>query len=207
MNARKVVYLFFSTLLIGALSGAVVGIVIDPSTYFSGGFLNFLFGLIWILGISAAISLVAQMGYFAYLTLHRFALSLFKTTKLWNRVQIVLIAFVFFDLVYFRYTAFAEGTKTILDYMIMPIIFLALAGAVAYRKKIETNSQAFVPAFFFMFVVTTIEWLPALTVGTVNESKWLWIYITPLFVSNAWQLLLLHRLTKNSGPSLKKKPL
>lgn len=199
--------MFFSTLLIGALSGAVVGIVIDPSTYFNGGFLNFLFGLIWILGISAAISLVAQMGFFAYLTLHRFALSLFKTTKLWNRVQTVLIVFVFFDLVYFRYIAFAEGTETIFNYMVMPVIFLALAGVVAYRKKVETNNQAFIPAFFFMFVVTTIEWLPALTVGTVNESKWFWIYITPLFVSNAWQLLLLHRLTKDSRSTVKKKPL
>ncbi|WP_158738350.1 KinB-signaling pathway activation protein [Alteribacillus sp. YIM 98480] len=198
MNARKLVYLFFSTLLIGASSGAVVGVLLDLETYFSGGILNFIFGVLWMFGISAAISLVAQMGYFAYLTLHRFALGLFKSVKLWNWVQIVLILFVLFDLIYLRYVAFASEEETIAGYMVMPLLLFVYCIFVAFRKQQETNKEAFVPALFFMFAVTTIEWVPALTVETVNETKWLWIYLTPLITANTWQLLILHRLTGRS---------
>ncbi|SDI89315.1 KinB-signaling pathway activation protein [Alteribacillus bidgolensis] len=198
MNARKLVYLFFSTLLIGASSGAIVGVLLDLETYISGGILNFIFGVLWMFGISAAISLVAQMGYFAYLTLHRFALGLFKSVKLWNWVQIVLILFVLFDLIYLRYVAFASEEETIAGYVIMPLLLFVYCILVAFRKQQETNKEAFVPALFFMFAVTTIEWVPALTVETVNETKWLWIYLTPLITANTWQLLILHRLTGGS---------
>ncbi|RSL28939.1 KinB activator protein [Salibacterium salarium] len=195
MNTRKLVYLFFSTLLIGAFSGAIIGVVLDTDTYFGGGFLNFLFGFLWMFGMSAAISLVAQMGYFAYLTLQRFALGLFKSVKLWNRIQVVLILFVLFDIIYLRYIAFATEEETLWGYVWMPVLLLAYCVAVAFQKQKETNKAAFIPALFFMFVVTTIEWVPALTVDVVNDTKWLWIYLTPLLTANTWQLLILHRLT------------
>lgn len=195
LNTRKLVYLFFSTLLIGSASGALVGVLLDVETYFSGGILNFFFGLLWMLGMSAAISLVAQMGYFAYLTLQRFALGLFKSVKLWNRVQIVLILFVLFDLIYLRYVSFASEEETLLGYTVMPVLLLVYSAVVAYQKQRETNRETFIPAVFFMFVVTTIEWVPALTVDIVNDTKWLWIYVTPLLAANTWQLLILHRLT------------
>ncbi|SDI07925.1 KinB signaling pathway activation protein [Alteribacillus persepolensis] len=195
MNTRKLVYLFFSTLLIGASSGVIVGVLLDLDTYFDGGFLNFFFGVLWMFGISAAISLVAQMGYFAYLTLHRFALGVFKSVKLWNRIQVVLILFVLFDLIYLRYYAFASEEETLAGYAIMPVLLFMYCILVAYWKRKETNRGAFIPALFFMFVVTTIEWVPALTVDIVNDTKWLWIYVTPLLTANTWQLLILHRLT------------
>ncbi|WP_026105220.1 KinB-signaling pathway activation protein [Halalkalibacterium ligniniphilum] len=194
MNTRKVVYLFFTTLLIGSISGAFVGVLLDFSMYTSEGFMNFIFGLIWLLGISAAFSLIAQMGFFAYLTLHRFGLGLFKSAKLWNNVQIVLIAFVVFDLIYLRYMAFATEQETILSYMVMPLLLLAYGLVVAYVKSKDTNAGAFIPALFFIVVVTSIEWVPALT---VNDPKWLWIYFTPLITANTWQLLVLHRLQRS----------
>ncbi|UOE94293.1 KinB-signaling pathway activation protein [Alkalihalobacillus sp. LMS39] len=192
MNSRKVVYLFFTTLLIGSISGAIVGLALEWSVYVQEGFLNFLFGLIWLLGISAAFSLISQMGFFAYLTLHRFGLGLFKTTKLWNNVQIVIIAFVIFDLIYLRYISFRTEQETIFHYMIMPVLLLLYGLIVAYIKAKQTNQGAFIPALFFITVVTTIEWVPALT---ANDPKWLWIYFAPLIAGNTWQLLVLHRLT------------
>ncbi|WP_096202072.1 KinB-signaling pathway activation protein [Bacillus sp. FJAT-45350] len=192
MNSRKVVYLFFTTLLVGSISGAIVGLIIDWSVLIEGGLVNLLVGVIWLLGISAAFSLISQMGFFAYLTIHRFGLGLFKTVKLWNRVQVVLIAFVFFDLIYFRYIAFATENETIFHYMLMPVLLLMYGLIVAYIKSKETNRTAFIPALFFIYVVTIIEWVPALT---VNDPKWLWIYLTPLLVGNTWQILMLHRLT------------
>lgn len=193
MNSRKVVYLFFSTLLIGSLSGTLVGFILDYQVYIEDTFLNLVFGLIWLMGISAAFSLISQMGFFAYLTVHRFGLGLFKSQKLWNAVQIIIIVFVIFDLIYFRFLAFAEPGETIFGYFLMPLLLLAYGLIIAYIKAKDTNKGAFVPALFFIVVITTIEWVPALT---VNDTKWLWLYITPLLVANTWQLLVLHRLTR-----------
>ncbi|MBP3953450.1 KinB-signaling pathway activation protein [Bacillus suaedae] len=193
MNSRKVVYLFFSTLLIGSLSGTIVGFILDYQVYIEDTFLNLIFGLIWLMGISAAFSLISQMGFFAYLTVHRFGLGLFKSQKLWNAVQIIIIVFVIFDLIYFRFLAFAEPGETIFGYFLMPLLLLAYGLIIAYIKAKDTNKGAFVPALFFIVVITTIEWVPALT---VNDTKWLWLYVTPLLVANTWQLLVLHRLTR-----------
>nr|WP_275980367.1 KinB-signaling pathway activation protein [Halalkalibacter alkaliphilus] len=196
VNSRKVVYLFFSTLLVGSISGAIVGFILDFHVYTEGSFLNLFFGLIWLLGICAAFSLISQMGFFAYLTLHRFGLALFKSQKLWNYVQVILVGFVVFDLIYFRYIAFAEPGETILNYMIMPFLLLIYGLIIAYLKAKGTNQGAFIPALFFIVVVTSIEWVPALT---VNDPKWLWLYFTPLITANTWQLLTLHRLTKKEN--------
>ncbi|WP_209125348.1 KinB-signaling pathway activation protein [Alkalihalobacillus sp. BA299] len=196
MNSRKVVYLFFTSLIIGSLSGAIVGLVLDWSMYTAEGIMNFIFGLIWLLGISAAFSLISQMGFFAYLTIHRLGLGLFKAAKLWNKVQVVIIAFVIFDLIYLRYLSFAHEGETVLNYIWMPFFLLIYGIIIAYFKAKDTNQSAFIPALFFIVVVTTIEWVPALT---VNDPKWLWIYFAPLLTANTWQLLILHRLTGNQS--------
>ncbi|MFN7253303.1 MAG: KinB-signaling pathway activation protein [Anaerobacillus sp.] len=194
MNSRKVVYLFFTTLLIGATSGALVGFILDWNTYLaglmSGEIIDFILVLVWLFGIGAMWSLISQMGFFAYLTVHRFALGIFKSTT-WNMIQIVIIAFVIQGLAYFRYANFATEEETILGYSLIPLSLLIYGLFIAYLKSKQTNAGAFIPAFFFIVVVTTLEWLPALR---VNDPKWLWIYFTPLLVANTWQLLVLHRL-------------
>lgn len=196
MNSRKVVYLFFTTLLVGSISGAIVGFILDYHVYTEGTFLNMFFGLIWLLGICAAFSLISQMGFFAYLTVHRFGLGLFKSQKLWNYVQLIVIAFVLFDLIYFRFVAFAEPNEAILHFVVMPILLLLYGILIAYLKAKDTNQGAFIPALFFIVVITSIEWVPALT---VNDPKWLWVYFTPLITANTWQILLLHRLTRQES--------
>ena len=192
LNSRKVVFLFFTTLILGSVSGSIIGLVLDWTRLSSDGFLNLLFGLVWLLGISAAFSLVGQMGFFAYLTIHRFGLGLFKTVSLWNRIQVVIIGFVLFDLIYFRYIAFADEGESMLNYVLIPLFLLLYGLVVAYIKAKETNRGAFVPALFVIVVVTTVEWVPALT---ANDPKWLWLYFTPLLVTNTYQTLILHRLT------------
>ena len=195
MNSRKVVFLFFSTLLIGATSGLIVGLLLDFQTYWeglmAGEFVDFILVLVWLFGIGAMWSLISQMGFFAYLTVHRFALGVFKTAKMWSMIQIVLVAFVLQGLVYFRYTAFATEGETFLGYTLVPLFLLIYGLIIAYIKSKQTNFGAFIPALFFLIVVTTVEWLPALR---VNDPKWLWVYLTPIIVANTWQLLILHRL-------------
>lgn len=196
LNSRKVVYLFFTTLIIASVSGAIVGVLLDPKMYFGEGFFNFFFGFLWLIGVCSAFSVISQMGFFAYLTIHRFGLGIFKSVSLWNKVQIVIIAFVLFDLFYFRYMAFKQHDEPMLSYVLIPLALLVVGLIVGYIKAKETNQGAFVPAVFFIVVVTTIEWVPALT---VNDPKWLWIYFTPLLVGNIYQVLILHRLTNQKN--------
>jgi KinB signaling pathway activation protein len=194
MNLKKWFYLFFSTLLVGALSSLVTGLIMDTELWAMGAG-NLVAAALWYILLGFLFSVISQMGFFAYLTINRFGLGLFKGPSLWQIVQLTLIAFAFFDMVYFRYIIFGQEGENPLSYTIMPLLLFLASLGVAYVKSKQTNSTAFVPALFFMFVVTMIEWLPALK---VNSEKWIITMIIPLFLCNTWQILQLHRLTKKS---------
>lgn len=193
MTSRNWVRLFFSTLLLGGFAGMVTGLIVEHDLYHSIG--EFFALAVWFFGVSCIFSVISQMGFFAYLTVHRFGLGIFGSVKLWNAVQIVLIAFVLFDIVYFRYAAFAEKGESVAPYFTPAILLLVIGLIVAYFKQKATNRDAFVPALFFMIVVTTIEWFPVLK---ANDFKWVVIMFVALIVSNAWQVLILHRLNEKS---------
>ena len=201
MNSRNWVRLFISTLLVGALSTAIVGFAVKWDEYselfVSFDLIEILSILLWLIGVGFIFSIISQMGFFAYLTVHRFGLGIFRS--LWNPVQLVLIAFVFFDLVYFRYQVFATKGESLNSYIGTALLLLLLSLVIAYYKMKQTNKHAFVPALFFMYVVTTIEWFPALR---VNEESWLYLMLLPLLICNAYQLLILHKL--NTATNAKK---
>ncbi|WP_273853998.1 KinB-signaling pathway activation protein [Guptibacillus spartinae] len=200
MKTRNLVYLFFTTLLIGSTAGMLTGIVLDWSQYWTdlknGELLSFLIVILWLLGVSSIFSLISQMGFFAYLTIHRFGLGIFKSVRLWNTIQVVLIAVALFDLVYFRYAVFAEEGESVISYILIALFLLVVGLIAAYVKQKETNKQAFIPALFFIVVVTILEWIPGLQ---SNDPKWLWLILIPLLVSNVWQLLTLHRLIQKEA--------
>lgn len=200
MKTRNLVYLFFTTLLIGSTAGMLTGLVLDWSQYWAdlknGEILSFLIVILWLLGVSSIFSLISQMGFFAYLTIHRFGLGIFKSVKLWNTIQVVLIAVALFDLVYFRYEVFAKEGESVISYILIALFLLAVGLVTAYVKQKETNKQAFIPALFFIVVVTILEWIPGLQ---SNDPKWLWLILIPLLVSNVWQLLTLHRLIQKDA--------
>src|SRR5690606_13331200 len=148
----------------------------------------------WLIGVGFIFSIISQMGFFAYLTVHRIGQGLFKGA--WSPAQIVLIAFVLFDLIYFRYQVFAVEGESITEYVLVPVGLLVFALIIAYFKRKQTNSKAFLPALFFMFVVTVIEWVPAIR---VNDESWLYLWIFPLLVCNAYQLLILPKITKQKS--------
>lgn len=201
VKSRYVVQLFMSTLILGGLATGIIGFIVrwdEFQPYFTDfDILKILSTLFWFVGVGLIFSLISQMGFFAYLTVHRFGLGIFKSVKLWNAVQIVLILFVLFDLVYFRHRAFGgEVTSYLLD----PAIILIVALVVAYFKAKQTNKEAFVPAVFFMIVVTTIEWMPVLR---VNEEGWLYLMLYPLLLCNGYQMLILHKLNQKSAQEKK----
>nr|WP_026688569.1 KinB-signaling pathway activation protein [Alteribacter aurantiacus] len=202
MNTRKVVFLFYSTFIIGTTAGVLMGLFLDFGTHMQdlregnlgGMFMLFVGAGIW--------TIISQMGFFAYLTIHRFGLGIFKSTQLWNRVQVVLIAFVLFDLVFFRHLAFADDGESFVGYLILPLFLLGYSVIVSYLKAKDTNFTAFIPTLFFMVVVTTIEWIPALR---ENDPTFLWTALVPLLVANTWQIMVLHRLHQQPNKKEPKK--
>ncbi|WP_338450567.1 KinB-signaling pathway activation protein [Niallia oryzisoli] len=199
MTSRNVVKLFFTTLLIGGLVTGITGFIIRWNE-FAPYFLNFnilkiISTFFWLFGVGLIFSLVSQVSFFAYLTVHRFGLGIFKSASLWNGVQVVVILFALYDLIYFRYNSFAETGEGILPFLAPAVMILVVGLVVAYFKVKQTNKSAFIPAVFFMVVVTILDWVPILR---LNDSNWLYLMIFPLLVCNAYQLLILHKLNENS---------
>ncbi|MED0940475.1 KinB signaling pathway activation protein KbaA [Bacillus mobilis] len=195
MNSRKWVRLFFTTLFLGGISTVILGFVLEWDKY-AKFFQNFdgkeiLAVSFWLMGVGFIFSVISQMGFFAYLTIHRFGLGMFRSSSLWNAVQLFFIAFVLFDFVYLRSVLIANGEVSLGNNILVAGVLFMFGAIVAYIKSKETNKKAFVPALFFMVVVTILEWVPALR---INDTDWLYLMVIPLLLCNAYQLLILHRL-------------
>ncbi|MGZ4162169.1 MAG: KinB-signaling pathway activation protein, partial [Neobacillus sp.] len=178
MTSRNWVRLFMTTLVIGGLTTAIVGFIVRWSEfqpYFTEfKIMDILSTMIWLIGMGFLFSLVSQLGFFAYLTVHRFGLGIFKTVGLWNSVQVVLILFGLFDLIYLRYENFAHSGDSIIPYFGPAIILLVIGLIAAWYKMKMTNREAFIPALFVMTVVTLVEWVPALK---VDDRSWLYLML------------------------------
>ncbi len=206
VTSRNWVKLFLNTLLVGGLTTAIVGFIVrwnEFEPYFTEfKLIDILSTLIWLIVMGFLFSVISQMGFFAYLTVHRFGLGIFKSVSLWNAVQIVLILFGLFDLVYLRYENFADPSDSVFPYFGPAIILLVAALAAAWYKVKQTNRDAFIPAMFFMIVVTLVEWVPVLR---VNEKSWLYLMMFALMACNAYQLLILHKLNLQSQQDRQKR--
>ncbi|HFJ9453845.1 TPA: KinB signaling pathway activation protein KbaA [Bacillus tropicus] len=202
MNSRKWVRLFFTTLFLGGVSTVIIGFVLEWDKY-AKFFQNFdgkeiLAVSFWLMGVGFIFSVISQMGFFAYLTIHRFGLGMFRSPSLWNVVQLFFIAFVLFDFVYLRSVLIANGEISLGNNILVAGVLFMFGAIVAYIKSKETNKKAFVPALFFMVVVTILEWVPALR---INDTDWLYLMVIPLLLCNAYQLLILHRLIGKTSKS------
>lgn len=199
VTSRIWVRLFMTTLFIGGITTALFGFIVrwnEFQHYFTDfQLINILSTTIWLIFMGFLFSVISQMGFFAYLTVHRFGLGIFKSVSLWNGVQIVLILFVLFDLVYLRYETFAKAGENLFSYIGLAALLLIVAVIAAWFKAKQTNREAFIPALFYMIVVTVIEWYPVLR---VNEKSWLYLMLFSLLACNAYQLLILHKLNTQS---------
>jgi KinB signaling pathway activation protein len=202
VNSRKWVRLFFTTLFLGGISTVFIGFVLEWDKY-AKFFQNFdgkeiLAISFWLMGVGFIFSVISQMGFFAYLTIHRFGLGMFRSSSLWNTVQLFFIAFVLFDFVYLRSVLVANGEVSLGNNILVAGMLFMFGAIVAYIKSKETNKKAFVPALFFMVVVTILEWVPALR---INDTDWLYLMVIPLLLCNSYQLLVLHRLIGQKSKS------
>lgn len=199
MTSRNLVKLFRDSLLVGGVTTVIVGLFVrwhELQPFFVDFKIkDIISAILWLLLMGFLYSVISQMGFFAYLTVHRFGLGIFKSVSLWNGIQIVLILFGLFDLVYLRYTNFAKTGDSILPFLLPALLLLIVGLAVAWLKSKETNREAFIPALFFMIVATLVEWVPALR---INAENWFYLMLFALMACNAHQLLILHKLNTKS---------
>ncbi len=195
LNSRKVVNLFLKTLAIGGLAGLIVSFFVNVNGAYTDNlqpfnFVGLLGVMLFFIGHGLLYSAVSQTGFFAYLYVHRLGLSIFRS--FWPTVQIVLIAFVVFDLIYFPYKN-SNGEVSLIWFILAAAALVLYSWIVAKIKAKETKKHAFVPALFFMVAFTIVEWVPALRIGLVGAEFSLIMVIT-LLACNTYQLLILHRL-------------
>ena len=196
MTIRNWLKFFINALLIGGIVTGVFGLFIRWDDAFApfaerGEWGELTAAFVWMIIIGFTMSVVSQMGFFAYLTVHQFGVGIFRSLRLWNWVQVLIIAIVVFDLAFFRFASSAETAGEQLLYWGLLAVLLAAAFTVASLKAKWTKQSAFVSSLFFMIVVTTIEWLPALMVRAENIDSWVALLLFPLLAVNAYQLLVL----------------
>jgi KinB signaling pathway activation protein len=194
---------FFKALVIGGLVTGVLGLIIRWQDAFapyvaSGEYGEFAASFLWFVFLGMTMSVLSQMGFFAYLTVHQFGVNIFKTLTLWNWVQLLIIALVIFDLIKFRFMPLANTQAQLLLYLGLLAILLTTGVVVAYFKAKWTKKHAFISALFFMIVITTLEWLPVLMVDEKDVDRYVTLLLFPLLAVNAYQLLKLPKYNAKS---------
>ena len=179
MNLKKFGTLFFTTALVGILLGLL--------TALSGQFnVSIMFGVI----TGGFLSATAMMGFWGYLMLN-FTMRSFISFRLWVIFQALIIALVYFDLVYFRFMITGEGEGSIWPYVGYATWPLLLSAVFAYMKARISGMRSFIPALFFLYVFTGLEWFIALKSGAVLQMTVIGII---LIGCNAYILLMYTRL-------------
>lgn len=188
MSIKMVSKLIGQTVLIGIVLGLIFALIGWPAK------------MLWYRGmiVGGFVSVaVALMGFWAYLTLN-YIMKTLMPPRVWTWFQAVLIVLAVVDVVYF-FPQLVANLPTGLtlppgNYLVQLLLPLVLALLVAAVKIRITSKTAFIPAVFFMYVFTGVEWIPAL----FNAHAWppaelIWMV---LFVCNTFLILVLGKYTK-----------
>ena len=209
MTIRNWIKFAFWAVVIGGLVNAVASLIIRWDFYqpylANGEIVEFLAAIIWNFVLGATMSVMAQAGFFAYLTLHQVGVNIFRSLTLWNWVQVVLIIIVLVDIVVFR---FAPGAETAGDWVIYGILLMVLVGAAIFtaikKVKMTQKPHVLISTMFFMVVVTSLEWIIALMGRQDNIDVYVALLLFPLLAVNAFQILMLPKYNAQSESDRKK---
>ena len=192
MTLKKWFKLFWQASLIGAIASLVTGIIFQVSGLdieFKGA-LDFILYLVILLGYGMLVSVYSQLGFFAYLITNYMANGVLSR-RVWEYVQLVLAAIALLEVMFFR--TFVSAHENVWSDIWLGIGLLITAIIVAYFKVRMTNPRAWIPTIFFMITVTVVEMIGGLQIGVDNATLFILI---PLVVCNAYQILVLHRITQ-----------
>lgn len=187
---RKWFHLFWTTLLLGIALGLAAGLILSVGQFELAmpGLREIGFNIGYMALVGATVSILSQMGYFAFLIVRYVGLGMIRNKKTWDLLQLALIAVTAFELVSLRYIQFGGSW---LVYVPLAAIVLAVSLIVAYWKAKLTNFNGFLPTLFFMFVVTILEAIPALR---TDNASGIFFMLVPLIGCNAWQILIMPRI-------------
>ncbi|WP_342440471.1 KinB-signaling pathway activation protein [Paenibacillus sp. FSL L8-0436] len=192
MSIKKWFYLFWTTLLIGAGGAVVAGLAlqaVNGRIEFKSTADLFIYPLI-LFGYGMLVSVYSQLGFFAYLILNYMGTGVFRW-KVWQYIQLVLAVLALLELIFLR--TFVGGERNVVSDLILGIVILLTAIIVSYFKVRSTNSSAWIPTFFFMTAITIVETIGVLRIGVDSATVFI---VIPLIASNAFQILMLHRILK-----------
>lgn len=194
MTLKRLLFWFWSTLLLGAVASLLLGMILQSML----GQFHWLDLLL--LGLT--FSSVSILGFFCYLVFQWLARGLIRTSRNFRILLFLLLLSAIGYLAFIFHRQFAEKWWA---YSIL-FLMLALSLVVSWLKVRWTNPSAFIPTLFFMVVVTTFESIPSINSKEGQlpiESVFFTILI--LLICNAWQILQLHRLTEPKGDNPQKK--
>ncbi len=192
LSIKKWFYLFWTTLLIGAGGAVVAGLAlqaVNGRIEFKSTADLFIYPLI-LFGYGMLVSVYSQLGFFAYLILNYMGTGVFRR-KVWQYIQLVLAVLALLELIFLR--TFVGGERNVVSDLILGIVILLTAIIVSYFKVRSTNSSAWIPTFFFMTAITIVETIGVLRIGVDSATVFI---VIPLIASNAFQILMLHRILK-----------
>lgn len=209
MTIRNWFKFFLMCMLIGGVVTGVAGIIIRWSffsEYLSKGEIGeFIAAFLWMIFLGFTMSVIAQAGFFAYLTIHQIGVGVFKTLTLWNWVQVLLMVVVVGDLIIFRFAPAADNAKDWLFYIGLLILLIFGAIATAIKKvQLTGKKHILISAMFFMIVITSLEWIIPLMGRKGNIDTYVALLLFPLVAVNAYQLLALPKYNKKSEEDRKK---
>lgn len=209
MTIRNWVKFFSMCMLIGGTVTGIAGIIIRWDFFqpflANGQIGEFLAAFLWMVFLGFTMSVIAQAGYFAYLTLHQVGINIFRTLTLWNWVQVLLMIVIIADLIIFRFAPDATSFRDWLFYGGL-LIFLIFAAVATAMKKVELTNKKhiLISSMFFMIVITCLEWIIALMGRQENIDTYVALLLFPLIAVNAYQLLALPKYNAKSDEDRRK---
>lgn len=211
MTVRNWIKFFINSLLIGGIITGVMSLLIRWDDFYSAFYTNgewgeIFAGFIWFVVLGFTMSVVAQTGYFAYLTIHQIGVNLFRSLTLWNWVQLLLIVITIVDLIIFRFKPYANNFSDWVFYLGLLFILVGVSIFTAFQKvKLTEKKHVFISALFFMIVVSTLEWLIGLWIRTEGGDAYIALLLFPILAVNMYQLLVLPKYNAKSDEDIAKR--
>src|SRR5690625_3661418 len=131
VNSRKLVNMVLKTVVIGGLVGLFTSFIVAHEIFsnvlnpFQG--MEILGLVLYYLGFALVFTVVSLAGFLAYLFIHRFGVSIFRS--FWPTVQVLLVFLALFDIIYF------SNKEILLLHRVIISLVVLLAGVVVGRSE------------------------------------------------------------------------
>ncbi|TCS94138.1 KinB-signaling pathway activation protein [Hazenella coriacea] len=187
MTLKKLIFWFWSTLLIGAVTALALAYLFE---FIVGEVIFGIFTGRLLLGLSLAA--IAELGFFSYLIFNWLSRGLIRNRNWYHIFLLGLVAVVLGNLVYLTFIKFKGEDFWI--YLLIPVLITVVALVISQVKAKWTQPIAFIPTLFFMVAATTLEAIPSINImGQETPFLILLQNILVLLVCNGWQILQLHK--------------